>query len=83
MAWWVKNLVESLLWLGLLLWLWFNPWPRNFCMLEGMVKKKKAIIKPSSFLSYSVHLLSKGAEYSGSLGLYSANKHKHDWVCPG
>ena len=41
-AWWVKNLVESLLWLGLLLWLWFNPWPRNFCMLVGMVKKKKS-----------------------------------------
>ena len=23
------------------LWLRFNPWPRNFCMQEGLLKKKK------------------------------------------
>ena len=29
----MKDLVLSLLWLGSLLWLEFDPWPRNFCML--------------------------------------------------
>ena len=28
----VKDLALSLLWLGSLLWLVFQPWPKNFCM---------------------------------------------------
>lgn len=27
----VQDLALSLLWLGLLLWLWFNSWPKNCC----------------------------------------------------
>ena len=30
-AQWVKDLALSLLWLGLLLWCRFDPWPGNFC----------------------------------------------------
>ena len=26
----IKDLVLLLLWLGLLLWYWFSPWPSNF-----------------------------------------------------
>ena len=33
MAQWVRDLVLLLHWLGLLLWLRFDPWPGNFCML--------------------------------------------------
>ena len=33
MAQQVKDLVLSMLWLGLLLWCTFDPWPRNFHML--------------------------------------------------
>ena len=32
---WVKKLVVSLLWPWSLLWLWFNPWPRNFHMPQA------------------------------------------------
>ena len=32
MAQWIKDMVLSLLWLRLLLWCMFNPWPQNFCM---------------------------------------------------
>ena len=28
----IKDLALSLLWLWLLLWCGFDPWPRNFCM---------------------------------------------------
>ena len=35
------GLALSLLWLGLLLWLWFNPWPRNFCMPQPKEEEKK------------------------------------------
>ena len=34
--WWVKDLVLSLLGLGLLLWHGFNPWPGNLCMLMNL-----------------------------------------------
>ena len=40
MAQWVKNSEFSLLWLGLWLWLRFDPWPRNFCMPWMQAKKK-------------------------------------------
>ena len=33
---WVKDLALSLLWHG------FNPWPRNFCMLQKQNKNKQA-----------------------------------------
>ena len=36
-TWWLsrlKILALSLLWLRLLLWCRFDPWPRNFCMLQ-------------------------------------------------
>ena len=39
MAQWVKDLVLSLLWLGSLLWNWFDPWPWNFCILQGWYDK--------------------------------------------
>ena len=42
MAQQVKDLVLSLQQLGLLLWRGFDPWPRNFHILqEGERKKKK------------------------------------------
>ena len=37
----VKDLALSLLWLGLLLWHGFDPWPRSFYMLKAWPKKKK------------------------------------------
>ena len=37
----VKDPALSLLWLGSPLWRGFNPWPRNFCMLQSMAKRKK------------------------------------------
>ena len=39
MAQQVKDLTLSLLWLGLLMWLEFDPWPRNFCV--PWVRKNK------------------------------------------
>ena len=36
----VKDLAVSLLWLGLLLWLKFDPWPGNFCMVWALPKKR-------------------------------------------
>ena len=48
MAQQVKGPALSLLWLRLLLWLGFDPWPRNFCMLQaGQKKKKKKKIRSS------------------------------------
>ena len=47
MVQWVKDLVlflqqlRSLLWLRLLLWRRFDPWPGNFHMLQAWSKKKK------------------------------------------
>ena len=41
MAQQIKDLELSLLWLGSLLWHWFNPWPWNFCMPQAQPKKKK------------------------------------------
>ena len=43
MAQWVKDLVLSLQWLGLLLWLRFSPLARDFHMHSQ--KKKKKILK--------------------------------------
>ena len=37
----VKDLVLSLLWLWLLLWRRFDPWPGNFHMPQAWQKKKK------------------------------------------
>ena len=39
---WIKDLVLSLLWLRLLLWHRFNPWPRNFHMPWMHPKRKKS-----------------------------------------
>ena len=39
----VEDLAVPLMWLGLLLWLGFSPWPGNFCMLWAWPKKKKAL----------------------------------------
>ena len=41
MAQWVKDPALSLLWLVLALWLRFDPWLGNFCMLWALLKKKK------------------------------------------
>ena len=40
-AQWVKDLVLSLQWLGLLLWLGFSLWPRHFHMAPMQPKKHK------------------------------------------
>lgn len=54
MAQWIKDLSFLLLWLWLLLWCGFNPWPGNFCMLWAQLKKKKrsrlCFLQPSSSL---------------------------------
>ena len=34
----IKDLVLSLLWLMLLLWLRFSPWPENFCVPQVQPK---------------------------------------------
>ena len=44
MAQQVENLALSLLWLRLLLWRRFNPWPRNFCMPRVQSKNKRVFI---------------------------------------
>ena len=38
LAQWVKDLAWSLLWCRWLLWLTFDPWPRNFCLLQVQPK---------------------------------------------
>ena len=38
---WVKNPASSLQWLGLLLWLEFSLWPRNFHMPQAQTKQNK------------------------------------------
>ena len=40
-AWWVKDLALSLLWLRSLLWCGFDPWPGHFSMAQAQPKKKK------------------------------------------
>ena len=47
-AQWVKNLGLSLLWLGLLVWLGFDPWPENFHVLQGQPPPKKNLIMKKS-----------------------------------
>ena len=42
----VKDLALSLLWLGLLLWSRFKPWPRNLHMLQAQPKKKSTLLDP-------------------------------------
>ena len=41
MAQWVKDLALKLLWLWLLLWNRFGPWPGNFHMLYYQKKEKE------------------------------------------
>ena len=41
----VKDPALSLLWIRLLLWHKFSPWPRNFCMPWVQLKKKKKEMK--------------------------------------
>ena len=36
-----KDLLLSLLWLRLQLWLGFNPWPGNFCTPRAQPKEKR------------------------------------------
>ena len=50
----VKGLALSLLWLWLLLWLRFNSWPRNFCMLLAQEKEKR---KSKNLPCYMVYFL--------------------------
>ena len=45
MAQQVKDLALSFQWLGLLLWLGFDTWPRYFCIAVGTAKKKKKSIR--------------------------------------
>ena len=46
MVQWVKDLALSVQQLGLLLWLGFDPWPRNFYMPWAWPKQKKMKNKP-------------------------------------
>ena len=39
-AQWVKDQVLSLLWLGSLMWLEYDPWPENFHMPQVQVQPK-------------------------------------------
>ena len=41
MTQWVKDVMLFLLWLWLLLWCGFHPWPGNFLMPQEQQKKKK------------------------------------------
>ena len=60
----VKDPVLSLLWLSLLLWVGFNPWPQNFCMprtppktnKQKKKKKKKKALNISSLLHSKFHI---------------------------
>ena len=45
----VKDLALSLLWLWLLLWHGFDPWPGNFCMLWTWPRTKKTQNKTQLF----------------------------------
>ena len=56
MAQWVKDLVLSLQWLGLVLWLGFNPGPRNFCM-PWMQPKNPKTHKTTKALQISIVFL--------------------------
>ena len=51
----VKVLVSSLQWLRLLLWLGFDPWPRNFHKPQEQPEKKKSK-KKSVTLRKKVHI---------------------------
>ena len=55
MAQWVKDLVLSLSWLGLLLWHGCDPWPRNFDMLR--VHENVVFFKPSGSFILFISLL--------------------------
>ena len=50
MAQQIKNPAFLLLRLGLLLWIGFNPWPRNFPMFHSQKKKEKTQKTPESSL---------------------------------
>ena len=57
-ALWVRDLVLSLLWLELLLWRGFDPWPRNHCLQWVWPKTKKKKNKtPLSFQQQTLHQL--------------------------
>ena len=47
LAQWVKDLTLMRLWRRLQLWLGFDPWPGNFHMAWGWLKKKKSTMKYS------------------------------------
>ena len=38
---WVKDLASSLQWLELVLWVGFDPWPKNFHIWQAWQKNKK------------------------------------------
>ena len=69
-AQWVKNLALLLQQLGLLLWCSFDPWPRNFHMLQVQQKKNQKTktskwIKDLKVRLDTIKLLEgKQAEYS-------------------
>ena len=44
----VKDPTLSLLWLGSLLWLRFDPWPGNFCMPQVQPKKCGSVFQPTT-----------------------------------
>ena len=53
MVQWVMDLALSLLWLGLLLWRGFDPWPWTFCMLQAWPKNNvDKYVLPLSFFFF-------------------------------
>ena len=48
----VKDLALSLLWLRLLLWLGFSPWPRNLLHASGKARKKKVAVREVQIKCY-------------------------------
>ena len=72
----IKDLALSLPWLWSLLWLRFDPWPRNFYMPWAWPKNKKEEIPVPAGTGYQ--RLRLGPPASESLGM--AVKNADSWV---
>ena len=82
----VKDLALSLQWPGSLLWCWFDPWPRNFCMPQAQPKQtnKKVISKNIAFqISPVVSSITSLALSLQSLWFHPWSRNFHmPWVWP-
>ena len=68
----VKDMVLSLLWLRLLLWHRFDPWPRNFHMPGELPKKtkKKKQKKQKTHTHTQIHIYIKKYMYIFYIYIY-------------